>query len=137
MGLQVSYTDKAGDVWEESYWVVSDFKLDKKFHSTPDPAIAIAPGGPSAPNWVTTPGYYARLVVQGWTTKASRDAGNNARFIQSVYPTDFTSPDNTYYEYTDSYDYRMEFDMDSSDNLITQAYNHILTLDIFDGATQV
>jgi hypothetical protein len=138
MGLQVNYTDKSGKEWVNSYWVISNFNLCKKFHTTPDHAIDIVPNAEKAPAWITTPGYHSRLVVMGWETKESRERGDNPRFINSVYPTDFVTPDNSYYETVEDHQYRVEFDMNSSENFITQAYNYVANnIDTFKGSTIV
>lgn len=137
MGLQISYTDKKGTTYSQSYWVVSDMKLEKKLHETPDPVIAIVPGSDPAPKWVTTPGYYARLVVYGWKSKSDRDNGEDAYFVHCVYPTDHWTID-SYHEYVNEPNaYRMEYDPTSADSLLTQAYNHLKTLDIFADAVEV
>lgn len=138
MGLQVSHTDKNGTTHANSYWVVSDVKLEKKLNETPDPAIALVPGSDPAPAWNTTPGYYGRIVAFGWRTKADRDAGKDPEFVGSVYKTDHASIF-SYHEYVDSKDgdFRMEFDPDSTDSLIAQAYTRLLELDMFADATVV
>ena len=132
MALQISYTDKEGDTHEQSYWVISDVHIVKKLNDNLITPIAAE----DMPSWVKYAGYYGVIVLMGWRTKQNRDDGKGARFIHSVFPTGWEPPNN-YHEVTTNEDYRFILDMESQDSLLTQAYNHLKTLDYFADAVEV
>lgn len=130
MALQINYTDKEGEIHPNSYWVVSNVHIEKKLND--NLLTPIAPG--DMPDWVKYAGYYGIIVLMGWKSKADRDAGKNARFIHSVFPTGWDTI-NTYHEVTTKEDYR--FTIDPNNPLFDQAYVHLKTLGLFANATEV
>lgn len=130
MGLQISHTDKEGETYPESYWVVSNVKIEKKFHDSGQMPIA----NEFIADWVKYAGTYGIISIMGWKTKADRDAGKEPRYIMSVFPTGWTPPSG-YHEYTGSEDLR--FTVDLNDPLFEQAYVHLKTVDKFSNAEDV
>lgn len=136
MGLQVNYNDSRGREIENSYWVVSDLKFFKRLNDTSNEARDALPEGVEPDRFDTIPGYYVNIVVFGWDSKSDRDAGEDPKYIRSVLPTDYQTIFSAH-EKEESYDYRFEYDILSSDSIITQAYQHLLNnVEIFSSATQ-
>lgn len=130
MALQISYTDKEGDIHNNSYWVISDVKIFKRFVDNPLTPIA----DEDISDHVRYAGYYGEITVAGWRTKADRDNGKSARFIHSIHPTGWWPP-TTYHEITTSESYR--FTLDPDQPLYDQAYIHLKTLPLFANAVEL
>jgi len=132
MGLQISYTDKEGETHAESYWVISNVVIEKKLNDNTLAPIA----DEDLSDHVRFAGYYCIIILMGWRSKEHRDNGRGARFVHSVHPTGWQPPEN-YHEITTNEEYRFTWDITSTDSLLTQAYQHLLTLDLFTSATEI
>lgn len=130
MALQISYTDKEGNVHSNSYWVISDVKIFKRFVDNRLTKIA----DEDMPDHVKLAGYYGEVTMCGWRTKADRDSGKHARFVHSVLPTGWWPPE-SYHEVTTGEQYR--FTVDPNQPLYDQAYNYIKTVPIFQNAVEL
>lgn len=130
MALQISYTDKDGDIHNNSYWVISDIKIFKRLVDNLMTPIA----DEDMPDHVKLAGYYGEITIYGWKTKAERDNGKGARFVHSLHPTGWWPPEN-YHEVSTNESYRFTLDPDLP--LYEQAYAHLKSLPMFENAIEI
>lgn len=129
MALQISYTDREGDIHANSYWVISDVKIFKRLVDNKITPIAEE----DMADHVKLAGYYGEITIYGWKSKADRDAGKGARFVHSLRPTGWWPPEN-YHEVTTKEEYR--FTLNPDNPLYEQAYAHLKTLSMFENAIE-
>lgn len=130
MGLQISYTDKEGDIHPNSYWVISDIKIFKRLVDNKITPIAEE----DMADHVKLAGYYGEITIFGWRSKSDRDIGKGARFVHSIHPTGWWPPEN-YHEVTTKEIYRFTIDPDQP--LYTQGYQHLKSLPMFENCTEI
>ena len=136
----MSYTNEIGDVYPESYWVVSDIDMFKKLHTSPDQlraSLNLEEGQSpevTAPARDTTPGYYLHLTVLGFKSAADRAAGGYPISICYRYPTKhptwFHAADRKEMHELDD----ILWDISSTENMMSVAYAHLKTLDFWSEA---
>ena len=121
MALIKSYTLKNGLTASEAYHIVSKVDTVKRAVDDPDPD-GVRPR--NSPDWVWKAGYYGRICVSIYASKAAREAGNPPIAMRNVYPTDVP------YGFTGEMSQTQDFNLtlDISQNLIDQAYSHLLSL---------
>lgn len=140
MALQMSYTDDAGNVHENSYWVISDIDIFKKLHNTEDmlrKSLDLKDGErpeQKAPKKDTTKGYFCHITVCGF--KSSEDRDNNGKPIAVCYYYPTKHP--TWFHHTDKKEIReldhFEWDTNSNDSMYQQMYAYLKTLDFWSEA---
>lgn len=124
---------------ENSYHVITDVKVEKRVADIPAPIDVSRPDGLTAGSrdvgteiyWKA--GYIATISVTVWKDKDARDNGSQPIGFIGVNPSD-----NKYGVSigTAGMDHLCKFfvDINSSDNEITQGYNHLLTTDYYSGS---
>jgi hypothetical protein len=120
-----------GIIAEDAYHVVSDVITHKIPSDIPDPQGARPD---TAPDWVWKKGYYGRVCVQIYYNKAARDAGKMPIAQVGVYPTDM--PADLRVEFKSETNLHMTIDIDSSKNVIEQAYDFLKTTNYYSGAVE-
>jgi len=127
MALIKSYTLNNGMTASEAYHIVSKVDTLKRAVDDPDPD-GIRPEG--SPDWAWRAGYYGRICVSIYASKAAREAGHSPIALTNVFPTD--NP----YGFVGEMKQNplFNFTIDITQNLIDQAYNHLLTLDDYSDA---
>jgi hypothetical protein len=86
----------------------------------------------NAPEYTWKAGYYAMIVIAVFASKANKEAGNSPIAVRSVFPTG--SPFAFSGEGETSNDLVLEIDINSSDNMIKQAYDYLKTLPYYQEA---
>ena len=143
MALTMSHTTKAGVTHPNSYWLISDVDIFKKFVNSEDMlrrSLDLAEGEQpeiQCPQKDRQAGYYLHLTVIGWASETARSDGDAPIAAVYRYPTKHP----THETMMDTYDIvemdGVTWDTSSSDTMYAQAYAHLKTLDFFDGATDV
>jgi hypothetical protein len=124
---------------ENAYHVVTNVKVEKRTADVPAPIDVSRPDGLTAGSYESgkeiywKAGYIATVSLAVWKDKTARD--NDAK------PIGFIGVDPSDNKYgvsigTAGMDHVCRFfiDINSSDNEITQAYNHLLTTDYYSGS---
>jgi hypothetical protein len=120
-----------GIIAEDAYHVVSDVITHKIPSDMPDPSGARPE---NAPDHVWKKGYYGRVCVQIYYNKAARDAGKMPIAQVGVYPTDM--PADLRVEFKSETNLHMTIDINSTKNVIEQAYVYLKTLDYYADALE-
>ena len=120
-----------GIIAEDAYHVVSDVITHKIPSDIPDPAGARPD---NAPDWTWKKGYYGRVCVQIYYNKAARDAGKMPIAQVGVYPTDM--PADLRVEFKSETNLHMTIDINSTKNVIEQAYDFLKTTNYYSSAVE-
>jgi hypothetical protein len=131
-----------GLVVANAYHVVTKVNIEKRTSDIEGPVDSSRPDGRTANSkqpgkevyWKA--GYIGVISITVWKDAAAREAGSVPLGFLGVNPTD-----DKYGAHiaNDSKSHLVRFfvDMESSDNHITQAYNHLKTTDYYQNATEV
>ncbi len=87
-----------------------------------------------APEYTWKAGYFAIIVLSVFASKANKESGNSPMAVRSIFPTG--APFEFSGEVDTSDDLVMEIDINSSDNMIKQAYDYLKTLPYYQGAIE-
>lgn len=133
MALIKAYETNSGIECPEAYHVIHEVKTWKRLVDDQDPD-GVRPE--NAPDHVWKAGYYARVSVVVYSSKAARESGKQAIAAFAQYPTevpggDFKGEINTVQQ---ADDLNFTVDMSSSKTVVEQAYDHLLTLSTWAGA---
>ena len=101
-----------------TYHIISDVKLDKRTTSIPVSPNSDDPLGGDA-------GYLGIIFIQVFGSKEAREQG-----LKPIYQLNAAMPEI-------DINFRFAYDPTSSDNLLTQAYNHLKTTDYYKDAQEV
>jgi hypothetical protein len=140
MALTMSHTTKAGVTHANSYWLISDIDIFKKFQNTPDmlrASLNLEDGEQpeiQAPARDREAGYFLHLTVIGWASETARSDGDAPIAAVYRYPTKHPTHETVMdtYEIVDMDGFK--WDTSLSDTMYAQAYAHLKTLDFFSGA---
>ena len=128
-----------GVIVENAYHVITDVKVEKRMADVPAPIDTSRPDGLTAGSqeegkevyWKA--GYIGTIAVSVWKDKSTRDNDGQPIGFVGVNPSD-----NKYGVSigTAGMDHVCKFFIDpaSSDNELTQAYNHLLTTEYYSGS---
>lgn len=143
MALQMSYTDDAGNVHQNSYWVISDIDIFKKLHNTEDllrKSLNLSEGESpeiKAENKLIKKGYYCHITICGF--KSAEDRDNNGKPIAICY--NYPTKHSTWFHAIDRKEIRQldhfEWDVNSTDTMYQQIYAYLKTLDFWSEAVDV
>ena len=141
MALTMSHTTKADVTHPNSYWLISDVDIFKKFVNSEDMlrrSLDLAEGEQpeiQCPARDREAGYFLHLTIIGWANAEARANGDAPIAAVYRYPTKHP----THETMMDTYEIhdldQMNWDTSSSDTMYAQAYSYLKTLDFFDGAT--
>lgn len=120
-----------GVVAEQAYHVVSDVITFKIPSDKPDPG-GVRPD--NSPDHTWKKGYYGRVCVKVYYSKAARDAGKSAILNMGVYPTDI--PADLQAETKTESNLICTLDINSTASVIEQAYVYLKTLNYFADAVE-
>ncbi len=143
MALTISHTTKAGVTHPNSYWLISDVDIFKKFVDSEDmlrKSLDLADNEQpeiQCPQKDRQAGYYLHLTVVGWASAEARANFNAPIAALYRYPTKHPTHV-TVMDTHEIYDLDgVHWDTSLSTTIYEQAYAHLKTLDFFSGATDV
>lgn len=129
MALIKEYETKSGIEAPNAYHVIHKVDTYKRMVDDPDPGGA----RPSnAPDHVWKAGYYGRISIVIYASKAAREAGKAPIAVRAVYPTD--APGLFQGEITTDSLLNFTIDIASSKSVVEQAYDHLLNLQCYENA---
>lgn len=131
MALIKAYELKNGIVAENAYHIVTNVDTWKR------PTDDVDPGGArpaNAPDHAWKAGYYGRITVCIYYSKAAREAGKAPIAVKCKYPTD--APGLFQGELETITELVFAIDLNSELNEYAQAYQYIKTLPLWQGATE-
>lgn len=131
-----------GVVVPNAYHVITKVDVEKRTHNFEGPVDSARPDQRTANHqqpgkeidWKA--GYIGKIAVTVWKDLQSRESGVRPLGFLGVNPTDNSYGASISSENTDHI-CKFFIDMESSDNHITQAYNHLKTTDYYQDATEV
>lgn len=131
MALIKAYETRSGIEAPNAYHVIHKVDTFKRMVDDQDPHGARPE---NAPDHVWKAGYYGRISVVIYASKAAREAGKMPIAARAVYPTDVPGG---YFAGEVHVDTLLNFGIDitSSKSIVEQAYDHLLTLGIYADAT--
>ena len=130
MALIKSYTLKNGLEAPNAYHIIHKIDTFKRPVDDQDPAGARPE---NAPDFLWKAGYYGKIAVSIYASKAAREAGKTPIAVLAAYPTD--APALFQGEITTEPLMNFGIDISSTKSVVEQAYDHLLTLtDYYDGA---
>lgn len=134
---------ETGVVVEDAYHVIINVTTEKRLADIPPPPDQSRPDQLSdrdeedESTWIYwKSGYIGRISLEIYASKEARDSGKKPIGVIGANPIE-AGVDSQWA--TKGKDWRIEFfiDPDSSDSILTQAYNHLLTTDFYKDATEV
>lgn len=134
---------ETGVVVEDAYHVIINVTTEKRLadiapppdHSRPEQLTAR--DDEDEAQWVYwKSGYIGRISLEVYSSKDARDSGKKPIGVIGANPIE-AGVDSQWA--TKGKDWRIEFfiNPDSSDSILTQAYNHLLTTEFYSSATEV
>lgn len=127
----------------DAYHVIVNLSTEKRLQDVPSPPDRNHPtgftdGGQSGDPVYWKAGYVGRITLEVYASKEARDSGKNPIGAVGVNPTDVMHSE-LKTVCTPGKDFQVLFfiDPDSSDNLITQAYNHLKSTEYYSQAIEV
>ena len=134
MALVKSYTMQNGITCDNAYHIVNSVQQWKRAVDDPDPDN-MRPE--NSPDHAWRAGTYGRISVVVYASQEARNNGNAAIACYARYPTE--APGGSFMgevNILEVEDLCFTIDLSSSDSVTQQAYNHLLTLPTWNGATQ-
>lgn len=130
MALIKSYTLKNGLDAPNAYHIISRIDTFKRAVDDPDPGGARPE---NSPDHAWKAGYYGKMAVSIYASRAAREAGKTPIAVLAAYPTD--APGLFQGEITIEPLMNFSIDVNSPKSVVEQAYDHLLTLTpYYDGA---
>jgi hypothetical protein len=127
---------------DDAYHVIVNVTTEKRLQDVPPPPDSSTKSGLTE-NEKGDPvywkkGYTGRITLEVYASKDARDNGKNPIGAIGVNPTDVVHPDLKTI-CTPGKDFKVIFfiDTDSSDSILTQAYNHLKTTDYYKNAVEI
>lgn len=130
MALIKAYETRSGIEAPNAYHVIHKVDTFKRMVDDPDPHGARPE---NAPDHVWKAGYYGRISVVIYASKAAREAGKMPIAARAVYPTDVPGG---YFAGEITTDTLLNFgiDINSPKSVVEQAYDHLLNLQCYENA---
>jgi len=132
MALIKAYETRSGIEASNAYHVIHKVDTFKRMVDDQDPHGARPE---NSPDYIWKAGYYGRICVVIYTSKAAREAGKMPIAARAVYPTDVPGG---YFAGEIETDTLMNFgiDINSSKSVVEQAYDHLLNIPYYQGAVR-
>lgn len=131
MALIKKYDLKTGLSADNAYHVIT--RLDTTKRVVDEPNIDdMRPE--NAPEYTWKAGYYAMVTLAVFVSKANKEVGNSPIAVRSLFPTG--SPFAFSGEVETSNDLVFKVDLNSTDNMIKQAYDYLKTLPYYQNAIE-
>jgi hypothetical protein len=128
---------------KDAYHVIVNVSTEKRLVDIPAPPDATNPtgvtnGGDQGDPVYWKAGYVGRIVIEVYASKEARDEGKSPIGAIGVNPTDVMHPD-LKTVCTPGKDFKVLFfiDSESSDSILTQAYNYLKTTEYYKDAEEV
>lgn len=117
-----------GYIVNDAYHIIVNVKTEKRLHDFPDPIDR--PSEERGPEVYWKSGYIGRIAIQVFSSKESRDSGMKPIGGIGVSPTDIGIDSNVA---TSGIAHEIMFfiDVESSESVIVQAYNHLKTTNYY------
>lgn len=126
MALIKEYNLKNGFEAPNAYHIIHKIDTFKRAVDDKDPAGA----RPSnSPEFLWKAGYYAKIAVSVYASKAARESGKTPIAAYVSYPTDL--PMDFKGEYNTEPLLTFSVDINSEKSVVEQAYDHLMTLDLY------
>jgi len=129
MALIKRYELKTGLSSDNAYHVITRLDTIKRVLDEPN-LNDMRPE--NAPEYTWKAGYFAMITLAVFFSKTHKESGNSPVAVRSVFPTG--SPFEFGGEVETSNDLVLEIDINSSDNMIKQAYDYLKTLPYYQEA---
>lgn len=131
-----------GVIVNDAYHLIVNVTTEKRLHDIPPPPDSSTKSGLTETDqgdpvyWKS--GYVGRITLEVYASKAARDEGKTPIGGVGSNPTDVMHPD-LKTVCTPGKDFKVLFfvDSESSDNLLTQAYNHLKTTEYYKDAAEI
>lgn len=129
MALIKAYETRSGIEAPNAYHVIHKVDTFKRMVDDEDPGGARPV---NSPDFAWKAGYYGRISVVIYASKTAREAGKAPIAVRAVYPTD--APGLFQGEITTDSLLNFNIDINSPKSVVEQAYDHLLTLEHYEGA---
>jgi len=126
MALIKSYSLKNGLEAPNAYYIIHKIDTFKRAVDDEDPR-GVRPE--NSPEFVWKAGYYAKIAVSVYASKAARESGKTPIAAYVSYPTDL--PMNFAGEYHTEPLLTFTVNVNSEKSVVEQAYDHLMTLELF------
>jgi hypothetical protein len=141
MALQKNYiVGNTGVEVPDAYHVIYNVYTERRLHDAKQPKI---PGNKiSLPDIKWKAGYIGRIAILVYASKEDRDTGKQAVGAIVKYQTDAADRNTgvvepALYQITPPCELEFFIDTNSSDSILTQAYNYLKTIPYFSGSLEV